>query len=103
MAVRSIGPAAWAGSLSIPGTRGGRGRRDADDRSARGEPLDGSHHLGFGLHVEVGGGLVEDEDRGVAQNGPGDGDALSLAAREVLAVLADLGVIAAGRVHDGVM
>src|SRR6185295_4141726 len=41
-------------------------------------PLDEPLALG----VEVAGGLVEDEDEGVGQDGPGDGQALLLAAGE---------------------
>ena len=37
------------------------------------------------------------EDRGVAQDGPGDGEALALAARELLAALAHDGVVAVGQ------
>ena len=40
------------------------------------------------------GRLVEDQDRGILQDHPGDGDALALAAGELDAALADLGVIA---------
>jgi hypothetical protein len=46
--------------------------------------------LGFG--VERRGGFVEDEDRRVLQQRPGDGQALALAAGEQHAVLADQGV-----------
>ena len=38
--------------------------------------------LVFGLSVDLAGGFVEDEDRSVAEDGPGDGDALSLSAGE---------------------
>ena len=46
------------------------------------------------LGVEVGRGLVEDHQRGIAQKGAGQGDALDLPARESRAALADRAVIA---------
>src|SRR3712207_4105980 len=44
--------------------------------------------------VEAGLGLVEDQDRGVAQHRPGYGDALALAPRQALAALGEHGVVA---------
>ena len=46
-------------------------------------------HEAFALAVERAGGLVEDEDGRVFQDGAGDGDALALAAGEFHAALAD--------------
>src|SRR5436309_7466953 len=46
----------------------------------------------LGLGVEARGGLVEDQDARVGQDGAGDGDALALPAREPHAALADDGV-----------
>ncbi len=46
--------------------------------------------LGFG--VEVGGGLVEDDDVGGLEEEAGDGEALLLASRESVAAIADEGV-----------
>ena len=48
----------------------------------------------LGLGVERAGGLVEDQDRGVAEDGAGDGESLALAAGEVRAAFADDGVVA---------
>ena len=50
---------------------------------------------GLDLAVERGGGLVEHQDRRVLQDHAGDGDALALAAGELDAALADMGVVAA--------
>ena len=77
--------------------------RDDDDGASRGEPLDGAHHFGFRLDIEVGSGLVQDEDRRVAQDRPRYRDALPLATGEVLAVLPHLGVVTVGYAHDGVV
>ena len=43
-----------------------------------------------GLGVEVGGGLVGEDDGGLGDEGPGDGHALALAAGEVVGLLFDL-------------
>jgi hypothetical protein len=62
------------------------------------------HHLGrgrldvpFGFGVERRSGLVEDEDRCVLEQRPGNGQALALAAGEQHAVFTDQGVEARGR------
>src|SRR5271165_3234161 len=47
--------------------------------------LDGA----LGLVVEGAGGLVEDQHAGTTQQGPGDGEALTLATGEVSSALAD--------------
>ena len=52
------------------------------------------------LHVDGAGGVVEDEDRRVDQQGPGDGDALALAAGQGVAPLADDRVVALGQLAD---
>ncbi len=51
--------------------------------------------LGFG--VERGGGLVEQQQRRIAQDGPRDGQALALAARQAHALLAEKGGEALGQ------
>ena len=45
--------------------------------------VDGRLHLGLSLGVERGGGLVEHEDRRVADEGPRDGQALTLPTAEI--------------------
>ena len=52
------------------------------------------HHLQLAGGVDGRGGVVEDEDAGVGQQGPGQGDALALPAREREAALADHGLVA---------
>ena len=46
----------------------------------------------FVLHIQAGGGLVQQDDGRILQEGAGDGDALTLAAGKSAAVLADVGV-----------
>ena len=48
----------------------------------------------LGVAVERRGRLVEHQDRRALEDGAGDGDALLLAAGELEAALADLGVVA---------
>ena len=50
-----------------------------------------------GLGVEAGRGLVEDQHRRVGEQRAGDRDPLALAAGEVAAALADVGVVAVRR------
>src|SRR5215218_10764694 len=56
----------------------------------------------LGLGVEVGGGLVEDDDGRVGQQQPGDGQALLLAAGQPVAALADHRLPALGQALDQV-
>ena len=58
------------------------------ERLFRGDRSRTTRGLGLGLGVESGGGFVEEEDGGVADEGAGDGDALSLAHGEGGAALA---------------
>ena len=58
------------------------------------QPGQGSLHLCFVFHVQGGRGLVQQDDGGVFQQGPGNRDPLTLAAGERAAVFADDGVIA---------
>ena len=60
--------------------------RPSNSRSS--EPWTSRSRLG----VERRGRLVEQQQRRVAQQGAGDGDALALAAREARAALAEIGV-----------
>ena len=56
-----------------------------------------------GAGVDAGGGLVQDQDAGVDQDGPGDGEALALAAGEAHPPLADQGVVALRELGDEVV
>ena len=60
-------------------------------------------HLRLALGVERAGGLVEQQDRRVLQEGAGDGDPLALAAGEARARLADQGVVAVRQGGDEVV
>jgi hypothetical protein len=57
----------------------------------------------FGRAVERGRRFVEHQNAGVLQHGARDGDTLLLAARQLQAPLADLGVVTAGsRANEGI-
>ena len=74
-----------------------------DDGDLALEPVDSLRELLCSVRVEVGDGFIEDEDTGLSEQGPGDGDALFLAAREAGAMLADLGVIGFRQFFYGVV
>jgi len=77
-----------------------RAQAMGDDQARAPAPPQVVVHPPFGGRVEGGGGLVEHQDRGVAGQGAGDGQALTLAAAEVAAILFDARVIATRPGHD---
>src|SRR5438270_1001926 len=74
--------------------------RDQDDRSAAHQPLNRVDDRGFGLSVDGARWLVEDQHRTLREERTGDGDALTLATRELDPTLACLGVVTAGKPED---
>jgi hypothetical protein len=59
--------------------------------------------LGFGLRVHGRGGVIEDQDARILQQGARNGHALLLPAGERHAFFTDHGVVAIGESHDHVM
>ena len=57
-----------------------------------GPAADRLQHVRLGLPVQVGGRLVQQQQRRVAEEGPGQGDPLALAGREPGAALAETGL-----------
>ncbi len=57
----------------------------------------------FVLRIKVGGGLVEEQKRGVFEDGPRNGKALALSTRKLHAALPKAGVIAVREMHDKLM
>ena len=55
---------------------------------------------GVGPGVHSGSGIVEDQDLGLLQKGPGDAQPLLLAAGDVAAALLDPGVVLVGKLLD---
>jgi len=54
----------------------------------------------FGMRVDAGESIVEDEDAGLADDGSGNGDALLLSSGEGQSALADHGFILFGKAFD---
>src|SRR5260370_4854323 len=77
--------------------------RDHDRRSSLAQVLDRALNLPLGLRIERSRRLVEQDDRRVLQQSAFDGDALSLAAGDLQAVLADLCVVPAGEYRDEIV
>ncbi len=69
--------------------------RDGDHGLAFHQRAEARLDRGFHFAVERRGRFVEDEDRRVLENDARDGDALALAAGELDAALADMGLVAA--------
>jgi len=67
------------------------------------EVVQGLLHLDLRLRVQGRSGLVEDQDRGVLEDGPGDGDPLALPAGELRSRLADDRIVPLGKLHDEVV
>ena len=80
---------------AVHGRDGREAVGDGDHGLAGHQPGELLLHGGFHLRVQGGGGLVEDQDRGVLQQHAGEGDTLALAAGQLDAALADPGGIAA--------
>ncbi len=57
----------------------------------------------FRSRVQAGAGLVQDQDRRIADDGAGDGDPLPLAAGKRDAAFAENGVVAIGELFDKLM
>lgn len=57
----------------------------------------------FGVGIDTGGGLVEQHDGGILEQGAGDGQALAFAAGQVAAVLVEAGVVALWQAFDEVV
>src|ERR1700729_3887675 len=82
---------------------GGQPVGDGDRGAARGEGVEGQLDGALGLGVQGAGGLVQHEHARVAQQGPGDGNALLLAAGEPVPAGADHGVVAVRQPGDQVV
>ena len=74
-----------------------------NDRLIVGQFRNGLHQLLFIFRVHVGGSFIQNDDRRILHDGPGDGNALALAAGKRAACLADDGVKALRQRHDKVV
>ena len=73
---------------------------DDDGGPAGAQALEGVGDPSLAGRVQVAGGLVQDQQGGVGDPGPGEGDQLALPGRQQRAPLADLGVVAVGQAGD---
>ena len=87
----------------VGGEDGGKAVGDGEGRAARHQRRQGALDQALGLGVQGGGGFVQDQDAGVLQDGAGDGDALLLAAGELVAALADDRIVAVRQAGDVVV
>ena len=76
---------------------------DDEGRTPDHEPVQGVLHDALAFRIEGRRGFVQDQDAGVLQDGPGNGDALPLAAGNVYTPVAQLGLVPLGQVEDEVM
>ena len=73
--------------------------RDEQHRASGHKTIDGFEDGALGLRIEVLGGFIEQQNGGVLQQRPRDGDASRLSARQPYARLADVSVITVRRVR----
>jgi hypothetical protein len=72
--------------------RGNGLRVGRDDQGAAASIIeDRGHDGGLGFGIEVGGRLIKEDEAGIAQEQPGEGNALGLTARKADAIFADNG------------
>ena len=77
--------------------------RQDQGRAALRQPVEPALDDRLVLGIDRGQGLVEDQDRRIAQQRPGDRQALALAARQIDAALADQRLVAVRQLQDEVM
>src|SRR2546430_3079467 len=76
---------------------GGQAVRDDERGTPCRQALETLHDEGLGLRVERRGGLVEDQDGGVSEDGARDGEALLFALRQREPLLSHHGVVSLGQ------
>ena len=76
---------------------------DADDRPPLLQRVNGGLDFRLCPGVERRGGFVQHQDRGIADKGPGDGDACLLTSRKHLAALPAGGIVPLGHLLDEVV
>ena len=83
--------------------QGAQALRDDEGGAARQQPAQGIVNQLLGVRIDAGGGVVEDQDARIHQNGPRNGDPLPLAAGQSYAALAHHGVVALVQAHHVVV
>ena len=82
---------------------GGKPVGDGDGGAVPGELLQAFLDVALTFIVQGAGGLIQDQDRRIFKEYPGNGDPLLLAAGKPCASLAHKGVVAVGKLHDEIM
>src|SRR5580658_6906965 len=78
----------------VGATDGGEAMGDDKGGAANHQVGEGFLHIHLGFGIEFGGGLIENENRRIFEDGAGYGDALSLPAAEPGAAFTDHGIVA---------
>ena len=82
---------------------GGQAVGDDEDGSSLHQRIHTGLHLGLGVGIDGGGGLVQNHYRGIGHGGPGNGNQLPLALGEAGTVSGEHGVVAVGQPGDEVV
>lgn len=82
---------------------GGETVGDGDGGAVSGELLQAFLDVAFTFIVQGAGGLIQDQDRRIFKEYPGNGDPLLLAAGKPCAPLAHKGVVAVRKLHDEIV
>ena len=61
------------------------------------QPVDGFHDPAFGDGIDGAGGFIQNEDRGILEEGPGQGNTLALSSGEAHAPIAHWCLVAFGQ------
>src|SRR5439155_16310320 len=84
-------------------TQGTQAMRDHNHCTPDDELIERAHHFSLSLDIQGRRRLIEDQERGIAQDCACDSNALALTAREIFALFADQAVIAAKFIHDNIV
>ncbi len=76
---------------------------DHDGGAAFGDDGEGALDRGFGFVIDGGSGFIQNQNGGVAENGAGKGNPLTLTAGELLSAFADDGVVSIGELENEVV
>jgi len=86
--------------LEIAAPQGACAMGDHEHRPAGGQPIHHLDQIGFGVRIQRTGRFIEDDDRGVAQESPGQGNPLAFASGKARSSLSDRRGISLGQCLD---
>lgn len=82
---------------------GGEAMGDRDRRAVLGDVLQRSLDGGFGFVIDGGSGFIQNQDRGIFEQGAGDRQSLALTAGKLLTAFSDDGFVAVGQAENKVV